>query len=229
MNKPYVNCIMMTSIDGRIDGSFFEHSDAEIIGDIYEQIKIKNGEAWGNGSTTHKMYFSDESVDLEKYKGQNIAYEDNIIVDKDHPYVVSFDSKGSVKWADKYLEYPEGELNRVIVITTKKVRPEYIAYLKDMNISYIFAGESKIDVKIAMDKLYNLFNIKRFALTGGGVINGEFFKQDLIDEVTTVIAPYIEGTGTKTIADAGVSLAKQFKLKEMKRLDADGVMLSYVK
>lgn len=229
MNKPYVNCIMMTSIDGRIDGSFFEHSDAEIIGDIYEQIKIKNGDAWGNGSTTHKMYFSDESIDLDKYKGQEIAYEDNIIVDEDHPYVVSFDSKGSVKWADKYLEYPEGEKSRVLIITTKQARPEYIAYLKDMNISYIFAGESKIDVKIAMDKLYNLFNIKRFALTGGGIINGEFFKQDLIDEVTTVIAPYIEGTGTKTIADAGVSLAKQFKLKEMKKLDADGVMLSYVK
>lgn len=229
MNKPYVNCIMMTSIDGRIDGDFFEHSDAETIGDIYEQIKIKNGDAWGNGSTTHKMYFSDETIDLEKYKGQEVAYEDNIIIDEEHPYVVSFDSKGSVKWADKYLEYPEGEMNRVLVITTKKVRPEYIAYLKDMNISYIFAGESKINLKITMDKLYNLFNIKHFALTSGGVINGEFFKQDLIDEVTVVIAPYIEGIGTKTIADAGMSIAKHFKLKEMKKLDADSVMLSYVK
>lgn len=229
MNKPYVNCIMMVSIDGRIDGNFFEHSDAETIGDIYEQIKIKNGTAWGNGSTTHKMYFNDGSIDIDEYKGKAISYEDNIIADKVHPYVVSFDSKGSVKWADKYLEYPEGELSRVLVITTKQARTEYIAYLKAINISYIFAGNDKIDLKIAMDKLYRLFHIKRFALTGGGVINGEFFKQDLIDEITVVIAPYIEGAGTKTIADAGVSLAKQFKLKEVKKLDADGVMLSYVK
>lgn len=230
MQKPYVNCVMMISIDGKIDGNFFDDERAALLGDLYEEIKLERSDAWGNGSTTHKMYFGDNDVNFSKYQNyKNIAYEDKIILD-DCPYVVCFDSKGKVNWNTKYLEYPEGVKNRVVEVLTKKVQPEFLAYLDEYEIPYIFAGEDSIDLKIALDKLSSLFNIKRFAICGGGKINGAFFQQNLVDEITLVVAPFIEGTTKgKSIADADISLSSHFYLKEMKTLPDNGILLTYVK
>ena len=231
MQKPYVNCVMMTSIDGKIDGAFFEDSRAEKLGDLYEEIKLAKSDAWGNGSNTHLMYFNSDEVDFTKYKNTStIEYKDNIIIDDENPYVVCFDQTGKVNWADKYLLYPDKIKNRVIAVLTKKVRPEYIAYLKAKEIPYIFAGEDKIDLEIALDKLYCLFDIKKFALTGGAKINGAFFKEDLIDEITLVVAPFVESDNTaKNISDTDITITKHFYLKKVKTLVDNGLLISYTK
>ncbi len=229
MFKPYVSLLMLTSIDGKIDGSFIEDYNSEL-GDYYEELKLEISDAWGNGSNTHKIYFSDENIDISKYKNLKIDYEDNIIK-SEYPYAVSFDSRGKVKWKDNLLIYPENIKNQVLVITTNKVAPEYIAYLKEKKIAYIFAGEEKIDLNIALDKLYRFFDIKRFALTGGAIINAEFFKEGLVDEINIMIAPFIDGSKNSTISETvdGKSLTKEFKFGDIKKLKNDGLLLIYKK
>lgn len=41
-------------------------------------------------------------------------------------------------------------------------------------VSYIFAGKNDIDIKLALNKLYSIFGIKKLLLEGGSVINGAF-------------------------------------------------------
>lgn len=232
MFKPYVSLLMLTSIDGKIDGSFIDDYNSEL-GDYYEEMKLEISDAWGNGSNTHEIYFSDKNADISKYKNAKVNFEDNIIK-SEYPYVVSFDSKGKVKWKDNILIYPDNVKNQVLVVTTKKVSPEYIAYLNEKKISYIFAGdekEEKIDLNKALDKLYGLFDIKRFAITGGALINAEFFKENLIDEIRIMIAPFIDGSKNATISETadGTSLTKEFKLEEVKKLKDGALLLIYKK
>ncbi|HRP32092.1 MAG TPA: dihydrofolate reductase family protein [Agriterribacter sp.] len=229
MNKPIILLTMFTSIDGKIEGDFI-HDHNDELGDYFEYMKLEGNDAWGNGSNTHKKYFSDESVDLSKYKNVRIDFEDNI-QKGENIYIVSFDSKGKVFWKDRTLLFPEDVKNDVIVVTTKSARPEYIAYLKEKNISYIFAGDDAIELEVALDKLYNLFDIKHFAIVGGATINANFLKADLVDEIKIVIAPFIDGSREQTFAETfdDTRITKQYALKEVKKLEHDGVMITYVR
>ena len=230
MQKPHITMLMMTAIDGKIDGDFIDNHN-EYLGDYYEELKLKISDAWGNGSNTHKKYFSDESINLSVFNGANPSFDDNVIKG-DLPYCVSFDSGGKVKWSGKVLDYPKCVENQVIVVTTRKATPEYIAYLRAQNIAYILADDAngtKIDMQIALDKLYNLFGIKRFALTGGAIINAEFLRLNLVDEILLVVAPFIDGTKNVTICESNANLTKQFRLGEVTKLKDDGLLLSYTK
>ncbi|TXI35169.1 MAG: hypothetical protein E6Q58_00590, partial [Niabella sp.] len=102
----------------------------------------------------------------------------------------------------------------VLVVTTKSASPEYLAYLREKNISYIFAGDESIDLEVALDKLYNLFDIKNFAIVGGATINANFIKADLVDEIKIVIAPFIDGSKEQTFAETfdNSRITKQFTL-----------------
>ncbi|MDL2224203.1 RibD family protein [Bacteroidales bacterium OttesenSCG-928-M06] len=227
--KPYVILTMLTSIDGKIEGDFI-HNHNEELGDFFEYMKLEISDAWGNGSNTHEKYFSDESVNLLSFKDKEPNYEDNIIKGK-NPYIVSFDSTGKVKWNTNTLIFPDDIQNSVLVVTTKQVKPEYLAYLNKLGIAYIFAGEKDIDLPMALNKLYTLFGIKRFAIVGGATINANFIKQDLVDEIKIVIAPFIDGSKELTISETydNSRLTKQFTLKDVEKLEHDGVMLTYIK
>lgn len=229
MNRPYIVLTMLSSIDGKIEGDFI-HDHNEELSDYFEHMKLEVSDSWGNGSTTHLKYFSDNSIDLTPYIGREINYQDNIIL-TDGPYIVSFDTKGKVLWNTNSLTFPDDIQNRVLVVTTRSVRPEYIAYLNEMEIPYIFAGDQQIDLRMALDKLYTLFHVERFAIVGGATINANFLKEELVDEIKLVIAPFIDGSKEQTISETpdNTRLTKQFTLKEVERLENDGVMLTYMK
>lgn len=154
MNRPYVILTMMASIDGKIEGNFI-HDHNEELGDWFELQKLEDTDAWGNGSNTHGKYFSDTSVDLSPYAGAASPTEDHVLL-KPSPYIVSFDTKGKVLWNTCSLDFPDGVRNQVLVVTTRSVRPEYAAYLRKMQIPYILAGDTTIDLSAALDKLRSL-------------------------------------------------------------------------
>ena len=53
-----------------------------------------------------------------------------------------------------------------ITILTEEVKDDHLAYLKSIEVSYIFAGKDKIDLKIALKKLKQLFGIERVLCEG---------------------------------------------------------------
>ena len=42
MNRPYIFCHMMTSLDGKIMGNFMETSEGETAGDVFCNISFGN-------------------------------------------------------------------------------------------------------------------------------------------------------------------------------------------
>lgn len=81
-------------------------------------------------------------------------------------------------------------------------------------------------------KLKKLYHVDTFALCGGAEINAVFFKADLVDEISLVIGPAIDGT-RDALTFVGMSdtssFPKYFTLKDIERLSNNGVVLRYEK
>ena len=114
----------------------------------------------------------------EFYKGQLDSKQIQVVVD----------AEGLIKYDNNTIR----GLN-IITILGENVSEEYMAFLRSLKISYVFAGKDGYDLKIAMETLYKEFGIKKLIVRGGGIVNGEFLKQGLIDEISILIAASIDG------------------------------------
>lgn len=72
-------------------------------------------------------------------------------------------------------------------------------------------------------KRLSLLGYKRILLVGGGVINGLFLKQNLVDELYLTIEPKIFGSG-KNIVE-GKLLDSRLQLMSIKKLNKTGTLL----
>ena len=82
-----------------------------------------------------------------------------------------------------------------------------------------------------MDTLGGEFGVKRLAVLGGGLINGGFLAAGLIDEVSLLLAPGIDGReGWRTMFD-GISdqtkMPTKLKLQSVERLENDILWIKY--
>ena len=111
---------------------------------------------------------------------------------------------------------------QIIEVLSKNVDERYLGYLEEMEIPYIFAGEDKIDVELALFKLKNLVGIDTLLLEGGSIINGAFQRADAIDELSLVVAPVVADKTDKPLFMD--SIASDFKLEEIKQYDDVGWM-----
>ncbi len=72
-------------------------------------------------------------------------------------YAVAFDPKGKLGWKSNKIIDPDGDLGydgaQIIEVLTEQVDERYLGYLESMEIPYIFAGETEIDVNFALFKL----------------------------------------------------------------------------
>jgi 2,5-diamino-6-(ribosylamino)-4(3H)-pyrimidinone 5'-phosphate reductase len=59
--------------------------------------------------------------------------------------------------------------------------------------SYIVSGENAVDRVQAVSLLGDHFSVRRLLLEGGGHINGAFLEAGLVDELSLLIAPGMDG------------------------------------
>lgn len=142
-------------------------------------------------------------------------------------YAVSFDPKGKLGWkSNKILDDDPGYNNaQIIEVLTTQVDGRYLGYLQDMKIPYIFAGETEIDVRIALEKLKNLMGISSLLLEGGSIVNGYFERAGVIDELSLVVAPMIADAEDKPLFMN--STVSDFKLTKIKKYDSSVVWMIY--
>ena len=63
---------------------------------------------------------------------------------------------------------------QIVEVVTKAARKEYLAYLRDMGISYLITEDEEHPVRESLEKLKRLYGVERLVLTGGASINGGF-------------------------------------------------------
>lgn len=228
MNRPYIICHMVMSINGKVTGDYLFRPECENATDIYYEINREykaNGFVCGRvtmeGSFTNGWY-----PDLAEYKP---VYNKNdyIVDDLTGFYAVAFDPKGKLGWkSNRIIDEDPGYGNaQIIEILTEQVDPRYLGYLQNNEIPYIFVGETEIDVELALSKLQNLIGAETLLLEGGSIVNGYFERADVIDELSLVVAPVVVNAATKPLfMNSNIA---DYELKEIKQYDNSVVWMNY--
>ena len=225
MERTKIICHMFVSLDGKIDTAFPDHPDLDAAGELYERMGYEYGQAIGIGRNT-----VDTGIrpDLSAYKDRKEDHQDHVIVD-DCTYSVVFDRFGKLSWSGPYQEYDNMPKRRIIEVLSESVQPGYQAYLDDLQIPYIFAGRDDIDLKTALIKLKAEFGIDTMVLGGGSTLNGVFFRDDLVDKISLVVVPCVDGrqSGLSLFGgDSGVD-AKLYTLTDVQTPGFNTVLLHY--
>lgn len=192
---------MMSSIDGRLLTDRwtepFDGKEKTEFYKVYEEVaKQFNTAAWMIGRTTAQQDFETGSFDFEKYIPAK-EFKTHIGNRTSHTSAIILDPKGK-------LSYMSNNLNGSSVITVlgETVSEEYLSHLQDKGISYLFAGKDGNDLHKMLGTLSADFGLETILLEGGGVINGAFLKESLIDELSVIVYPGIDGlAGMPAIID----------------------------
>lgn len=223
---------MASSVDGRLKNERWSHpSDGSTQGEVLAAYPKAGAalvtDAWMFGLNTARAFLS------EKYKEAGTGH-----AGERKPFR---GEKSSARWF--IVSDPAGEIrydrsevrgDNIIAILGSSVSDEYLAHLRDMNISYVFGGHDGFDLHAALGSLYADFGIKSISLQGGGIINGAFLNAGLIDELSLVMYPGIDGlSGVPSIfeyagkPDDMPAQGQSLELKSVERLDKGVVWLRY--
>ena len=227
--KPYVICHMLMSIYGKVTGKFLsEESIATSIERYYEINRKLTKDALALGIVTMEESFTKWlKPDLSKYSNEEVIKEDYIYDPNYNYYVVAFDRKGKLGYTSNIILDEDEGYNKMMVIEvlTENVSSSYLRYLRELNISYIFAGKEDLNMSLALEKLNRYFNINNLLLEGGSIINGAFLKENLIDELSLVIVPLIASSNDKPLFYE--SNIKEFKLIETNVYDDNSMYVRF--
>lgn len=221
MNRCKVISHMYVSIDGKIDGDYMDEDGCALSGEYYDTAIWDLGDSMAGGRITNTMYHAKADVDLKQYLNRPVPDGDYIL--KADYYHFCFDRNGKSMWESPFLEYG-GRVMQNVAVLSSNMRKEYLAFLRDIGVSYLFAGS----LSEALTKIHGQFGVDTLVLTGGAVINGAFHKEGLIDELSVVMAPYIEGNpNVKAYAETAEFIHRKYGFKSAQPLDDGGVHLMF--
>lgn len=233
MNDIKIISHINSSVDGRLIADRwtlpFNGKDIEDVLSVYTEIKDGySADAWILGRNSVQKHFFPEIFVSKTHT--SITVPCTYIGHRDSKRsLVVFDSKGIVKYTDDKV-YGDN----IIAVLGEGVSEEYLEHLRYMGISYLFAGANGYDYKKALQILRNDFGMRLMLLDGGGMLNGQFLKKRLIDELSLVIYPGIDAlSGIPSIYEykgkKGESPAygQSLELMDMKRCRDGVVWLKY--
>lgn len=236
MDRPYIFCHMMTSLDGKIMGSYMETPQGAEAGDVFYSIAFGKDpfykhQGWLSGRVTTDDNFTFYKRPALVETAPPVPEGDFIARPDFGMFYVSVDPHGKLGWEDATLHYGDTSAH-VIEILTGQASGAYKAFLRTLGISYIIAGESELDYALALSKLKRQFHIETLMLGGGGILNWSFLQAGMCDEISIVLAAAADGSpDTPPVFRARTGLSGSrpmgFALKEARVMDGGAVWLRY--
>ena len=225
--KPYVICHMVCSVDGRIHGSR-QRPKANVIPNLFERLHDQlGGGSWLCGRVTAQEFAKGKGL-VYPPTDQVLPRENWFAQRQPQAWGVFLDAHGKAVWHRSDIGG-----DAILVILTEAVPNSHLAGLRNDGISYIFAGKTEIDLAAALETLNRELGIERLMLEGGGGANGALLRAGLVDELSLVINPTIDGSsGAPTVfnsgdKDLGPAPIESMILTSHEVLDGGAVWLRY--
>jgi riboflavin biosynthesis pyrimidine reductase len=216
--KPYVICHMCTTIDGRILTDRWPRLPGrKSASSLFESTADSFGiGAWLVGTTTMRE-FAGRDRKL-KAAGRRVERRDHLADRRARRFAIGADAHGKLRF-----QKPDVEGDHVVLLVSRRVSPGYLAHLQDAGVSYLFCGDDHVDLKVALDKLRRALGIRRLMLEGGGAFNGAMLRAGLVDEISQIVVPVVDGgRGITTLfdipGDPPPKAAAALRLKSQKKL-----------
>ncbi|MGV6397243.1 dihydrofolate reductase family protein [Pseudomonas caspiana] len=225
--KPYVICHMMSSLDGHALTDGWERPFKNAAGELYEKLaKTFNFDAWICGRVT--MQEIAHGDDYRRGLAKSPLPRTHHFADRNaDSYAISIDPHGKVAWKSN-----QALGSHVVEVVSEAVEDDYLAYLQSINVSYIFGGKTDIDLAQVIEVLASELGRKRLIVEGGPHVSGSFLNAGLVDEVSVLLLPLIDGRGEHPASfEVSAQAWKQpayLKLNSAEVQEGGGVWLRYM-
>lgn len=225
--RPRVICHMAISIDGRIVVDGWPSSVAEAVRREYELVhESYEPDGWICGRVTMEPFAGGlrQETEVAREQAGRVAREDFRAPGDFDSFAFAVDPSGRLAW-----ETNDISGDHVVAILSERVSDEYLAFLRTRGVSYLLAGQRDTDLPVAIEKIGARFGVKTLMLEGGGSINGGMLASGVIDEVSVLVAPTVDGRiGTAALFDvSGDVRPRRLALEHVERRAGDVLWLRY--
>ncbi|MBD5429676.1 dihydrofolate reductase family protein [Lactobacillus sp.] len=223
MDKPYIICHMMMSLDARIDCDMTIDIPGNNV--YYDTLNSLDAPSRISGKVTAATELTNGKLFRAK-NSEVIGHQSFKVNANAHSYEIVTDTRGTLTWGDDH-----NSSKPHLILMSENAPKEYTDYLNERGISWIATGKKRIDLVHAMEILTKEFGVERVAVVGGGKINGGFLEAGLIDEISVVIGPAVDGRINQPSLFDGRRESKnpiQLKLKDVKKYDNGAIWLRYL-
>lgn len=187
--KPTILIHMIGSIDGGLHPSRYTTSpdgDRRDWSALYEEVHGQlAGDAWMVGRVTmaelSKAAPHPPSVVGEVERPVHIAH-----AAKSH--AIALDRSGKLHFDRDAIDG-----DHIVVLLGHDVPDSHLAELAADGVSYIVAHDETMDLAALADQLGCRFGVRRLLLEGGGSVNGSMLAAGLVDEISLLLVPAVDG------------------------------------
>lgn len=231
--RPKIICHMVSSIDGRLLVDRWTPPAVGIPSDLvsrhYEEVGARlEADGWIVGRAT-----MEEMIEAPASAGEAPAdgnLRTTYVAERNgRDIAVAIDPQGKIHYGESQVGG-----DHLVAVLGEHVSDRYLAELRARGLSYLFAGPDGHDLSRALEILGADFGAKTLLLEGGGRINGAFLKARLIDEISLLIHPGIDGlAGVPSVfgyvggADEKPAAGQSLRLLSAEPLDGGVVWLRY--
>jgi riboflavin biosynthesis pyrimidine reductase len=225
--KPHVICHMVSSLDGRTLHSRWR-PDGKLASVLFERLHDElAGDAWLIGRVTGQEFA--KGKDYPAGQSETFPREAWFARRDAKAYGVALDAHGKIVWGRSDIGG-----DPIVAVLSNKVSDAHLAGLRSEGVSYIFAGETELDLGLVLEILNRELGVKRLLLEGGGAANGAFLRAGLVDEISLVLCPTVDGAkGAPSVFDSSEVLAgptapvEAITLESSEVIDSGAVWLRY--
>ena len=143
-----------------------------------------------------------------------------------NPVRIILDSHGTISNESKILQ--TSNKVKTVIVVSKKITKRNLQKLKKFPVEIMIIGDNQVNIKSLMKNLVKR-KIKTVLLEGGGTINWEFIKNNLVDEFYITVTPFILGGKDAITLVQGegfdkITKSPKLRLDRIKRLENDLVL-----
>jgi riboflavin biosynthesis pyrimidine reductase len=217
---------MTTSIDGRIVVNGWPDSAA--VRREYEVVHASyQADGWICGRVTMEPFAGGvrpEAELMREHAAGGAPREDFRAPGEFDSFAFAVDPRGRLAWKSNDIDG-----DHVVAILSERVPDEYLAFLRERGVSYVLAGAQDVNLRLALEKVGERFGVRTLMLEGGGRINGGMLRAGLVDEVSLLVAPVVDGRlGTPGLFDVDGDFAPpRLVLEAAERRADDALWLRY--
>ncbi|MFL9900827.1 dihydrofolate reductase family protein [Paraburkholderia fungorum] len=223
--KPFIVVHMMSSLDGR---SLTDGWHLDFASDLYENTAATfKADGWICGRVT--MQEISHGTDYPKGLAKGVVPRTDHFVERNaEQYAISIDPQGRVAWKSN-----SALKSHIVEVLTEQVADDYLAYLQSIGVSYVFGGKSEIDLNKVVQTLARELGVKKLIVEGGSHVSGAFVNAGLVDEISVLILPLVDGRSEHP-SSFEVAMDKwqapvYLKLASVEKVEHDALWLRYTK
>ncbi|MFC2028934.1 2,5-diamino-6-(ribosylamino)-4(3H)-pyrimidinone 5'-phosphate reductase [Chloroflexota bacterium] len=222
-NLPVVTLNVAMSLDGKTDT--FQRKGALISSDLdidrVDRLRASNDAIMVGGRT---ILGDDPRLTIKTQSFRNERVAKGLA---QNPIKIGIITNADLDSECRFLNFGPAQ---IIIFTTNRTRAEKIRELIKMGVKVYVQNSPRVDLIQAMEEIGYL-GIKSILLEGGGTLNEEMIKSNLVNEIMVYIAPIVLGGASAPTFASSVGFvrdkAQNLKLMSIRQYEDDGLVLDY--